>query len=183
MKVLLNALYYLFITCIVIVALLLFATVTPIPGNVKAKVVKSGSMEPAIKTGDLVIIAPSKSYEVGDVITFGPDTKAQIPTTHRIVAIEGENFQTKGDANEEPDPVPAALTDVSGKVILTVPFLGYVLDFARTPLGFVLVVGVPALAIIAEEIGKIVREVRSMKKKKTSHAKVKAKTEDESEEV
>ena len=174
MKVIFNALYYLIVAAIVLVAVLLFATVTPIPGNIQAKVVKSGSMEPSIKTGDLVVIAPSQTYEIGDVITFGPDTATQIPTTHRIVSVSGsgesQTFVTQGDANEEPDPITVNREDVSGKVVVTVPYLGYVLDFARTPLGFILLVGVPAGAIILEEISKIAREVKLMRNKKLAHA-------------
>src|SRR3989344_7105026 len=106
MKIIFNTIYYLFVAGIVLIALLLLATVVPIPGNLKAKVVKSGSMEPAIRTGGLVLIVPSVSYKVGDVITFGADTKTQIPTTHRIVSVEGEGsrrtFTTKGDANDAP---------------------------------------------------------------------------------
>ena len=159
-----------FILAILVIALLLLATMIPIPGNIQAKIVKSGSMEPAIKTGGLVIIVPKESYKVGDIITFGKDTKEQIPTTHRIVSVEGEGslveFVTKGDANDAEDPITTKLSDVKGKVIFDVPYLGYVLDFAKKPLGFALLVGVPALIIIFDEIGKIIREIRRMKRKK-----------------
>ncbi len=170
MKVLFNAIYYLFIIAILLIASLLLATMIPIPGNIQAKIVKSGSMEPAIKTGGLVIIKPSTSYGVGDVVTFGKDTKTQIPTTHRIVEVksegESEMFVTKGDANDSEDPTLTKLEDVHGKVILSVPYLGYVLDFAKKPLGFILLVGVPALIIIFDEIAKIFREIRRIKRKK-----------------
>ena len=50
--------------------------------------------------------------------------------------------------------------------MFTVPYLGYVLDFAKRPIGFVLLVGVPALIIIFDEIGKIIREIKLMRRKK-----------------
>src|SRR3989344_7570939 len=80
-----------YVAIIVIVAFLLIA-LFPIKGNYQIKIVKSGSMEPSIKTGSVVVIKPSVSYTVGDVVTFGKDTKTDIPTTHRIVstrAVEG----------------------------------------------------------------------------------------------
>lgn len=173
MKVFFNGIYYFLITGIIIVALLLVATMVPFGGGLKMKVVKSGSMEPAIHTGGIILIKPSSEYVVGDIITFGLDTKTQIPTTHRVVAVSGELspvYTTKGDANDANDPSNTRLADIHGKVILTVPYLGYILDFARKPLGFVLIVGVPAILIILEEIGKIIRELKSMReKKKATH--------------
>lgn len=175
MKVVFNIAYYLFVAGIVLIALLLLATTMPIPGNFKAKIVQSGSMEPAIRTGGLVIIIPASSYQVGDVITFGKDTKTQIPTTHRIIEVEDEGisqrFITKGDANEDADPTATRLSDVSGKVIFSVPYLGYVLDFAKKPLGFILLVGIPAGIVIVDEIMKIFHEVREIKRKKLQDAR------------
>jgi signal peptidase len=170
MKFLFNFIYYTFVLGIIFIAMLLITTLVPVPGNFKVKVVKSGSMEPYIKTGGIVVIKPSTVYQKNDVITFGEDTKTQIPTTHRIVAVEGEGdsqvFTTKGDANDSEDSGKTSLSEVRGKVILTVPYLGFVLDFAKQPLGFGLLVGVPALVIIIEEIGKIIAEVKSIRRKK-----------------
>ena len=170
MKFLFNVLYYLFVVAIVAIALLLLTTLVPIPGNFQVKVVKSGSMEPYIRTGGVVLIKPEPDYSVGDVLTFGKDTKTQIPTTHRIIATDGtgllRTFTTKGDANEEADPVSTRLSDISGKVILTLPYLGYILDFAKKPLGFALLVGIPAVVIILDEIGKIIKEIRSIRRRK-----------------
>lgn len=170
MKIIFNTIYYLFIACIFLIGLLLLGTLMPIPGNFKVKIVKSGSMEPAIPTGSIVVIRPTTNYQVGDVITFGKDTKTHIPTTHRVVNMSGEGikatFITKGDANDAPDQTTTFYKDVSGKVILDVPVVGYILDFARKPIGFVLLVGIPALATIIDEIGKIIREIRKMRRRK-----------------
>ena len=108
MKFISGVLYTVLVTLLLCVAGLFLASLLPIPGNIEVKIVKSGSMEPAIHTGSVVIVKPESSYGIGDVITFGADTKAKIPTTHRIVSIREENgttyFATKGDANEDPDP-------------------------------------------------------------------------------
>ncbi|TSC70803.1 MAG: type I signal peptidase SipW [Parcubacteria group bacterium Gr01-1014_46] len=174
MKFFLNLIYYTFVAGIVAIALLLLVTLVPTPGNFKIKVVKSGSMEPYIKTGGVVVLRPSSSYEVNDVVTFGKDTKDQIPTTHRIVKIDGtgplRTFTTKGDANDAEDQTPIRLSDISGKVVFTLPYLGFVLDFAKKPMGFALLVGIPALVIIVDEIGKIVAEIRKLKNKKETDA-------------
>lgn len=158
-----------YIAIIVIVALLLFA-LFPIKGNYQIKIVQSGSMEPSIKTGSVVIIKPSASYTVGDVVTFGKDTKKDIPTTHRIVssrAVDGVLlFTTKGDANEDNDPSEIKQSDIHGKVLFDIPFFGYIIDLARKPLGFAVLIIIPALIVIGDEGMNIFNEVKKMRKQK-----------------
>jgi signal peptidase I len=160
--------YGLFILLLLSVAGLFLATLLPIPGNVEIKIVKSGSMEPALQTGSIVVVRPASTYSVGDVITFGEERGEQIPTTHRIVSAHEESgqtyFTTKGDANEEQDNIRIALGDVVGKVVAHVPFAGYVLDFARKPLGFTFMIGIPAGIIIVDELLRIVAEVKRMRR-------------------
>jgi signal peptidase I len=166
MKIALNTLYYSLIGLAGLVGLVFAATLMPIPGNIEIKVVKSGSMEPAIQVGSIVVIKPTTSYSVGDVITFGKDTKTQIPTTHRIVEVRGEgaqaSFITKGDANDTADNTVTPLREVKGKMLITVPYVGYALAFLRTKLGFMLLVGVPALAVFLEEGRMLFIEIRKM---------------------
>lgn len=155
-----------YIAIIAIIALLLFA-LFPIKGNYQIKIVKSGSMEPDIKTGSVVVIKPSDNYAVGDVVTFSKDTKKDIPTTHRIIssrAVEGVIlFGTKGDANEDNDTSEIRQSDIHGKVLFDVPFFGYIIDLARKPLGFAILIILPAFIVIYDEGVKIFREVKKMR--------------------
>lgn len=161
MKVISTIFYTIFVALVIGIAGLLLGTMLPIPGNLEMKIVKSGSMEPEIPTGSLVVVQPAASYGKGDIITFGKDTKTDIPTTHRIIAINPDgSFVTKGDANEEQDQNPVARVEVIGKVILSIPGAGYVLDFARTKLGFALLIGIPAGLVILEELLTIMRETQ-----------------------
>ena len=161
---------YLFLTVVVALGLLLLVSFIPVPGNIEVKIVQSGSMEPAVKAGSLVIVKPSEIYRVGNVIMFGKDTKTQLPTTHRIVADEVRSgvfyYTTKGDANEDPDPQQIAQSEVVGKVLFSIPYLGYVLDFAKKPLGFALLIGVPAAIVVFDEGANIWREARRIRMKK-----------------
>jgi len=170
MKTFGTTLYYLFITVILAFALLLAASLFPITGNYKVKIVLSGSMEPELPMGSLVFLKPESSYAVGDIITFGKDTKMDVPTTHRIVLTHdsptGKVFQTKGDANENEDARDVRESEVIGKVFFDIPYLGYVLDFAKKPIGFILLVLLPAAFIILDEIGNIWKEAKRMRRKK-----------------
>ncbi|MBP9757887.1 MAG: signal peptidase I [Candidatus Pacebacteria bacterium] len=161
MKLLSNTLHGLAILLLLGVAGLFIASMIPIPGNIEIKIVKSGSMEPTIPTGSLVVIKPSASYVVGNIVTFGEDTRSQIPTTHRIIAIDDDLITTKGDANEEADTRPVRRHEIIGKVVGHAPYAGFVLDFAKQPLGFVLLIAIPAATIIIDELINIFREVRA----------------------
>ena len=160
--------YYILITLIVAVVLLLIISTFPITGNYKVLTVISGSMEPAIKTGSVVMVKPESDYKIGEVITFGPYSKTQAPTTHRIYDIrvaEGQViYITKGDANNGPDTREIQKKDVIGKVLFDVPFVGYAVYFAKQPLGFTLIIIVPAAIIIFDEIKNIYGEVKKKKK-------------------
>lgn len=131
-------------------------------------VVQSGSMTPAIKMGSVVMVKPVNDYKIGDVITFGPYNKTKAPTTHRIYDIKVEGSQpvyiTKGDANNAPDDREITKKDIIGKVLFSIPYLGYAVAFAKKPLGFALIIIVPAAIIILDEVKNIYGEI---KKKKT----------------
>ena len=166
--------YYVFLGFLGVIAFAIAASVLPITGNYKILVVQSGSMEPAIKIGAVVIVKPAGTYSIGDVITFGPVTKTKAPTSHRILdmeVVEGQiSYITKGDANEDPDGRRVAEKDVLGKVLFSLPYMGYVIDFARKPLGFLLIIGIPAAVIMGDEIRKIIVEIKKMRSKKSGNS-------------
>ena len=160
-----------YVAIIAIVGLLLIA-LFPIKNNYQIKIVQSGSMEPDIKIGSVVIIKPSANYAVGDVVTFGKDTKKDIPTTHRIVSSRAQDgvimFTTKGDANENNDTNEIRQSEVAGKVLFDVPFFGYIIDLAKKPIGFIVLIILPALIVIWEEGMKVFREVSRLRSKATA---------------
>jgi len=162
-----KVIYAIFVAFIILIALLLIFSVLPITGNYKVMTVISGSMAPAIKMGSVVIVKPVDEYKIGDVITFGPYSKTKAPTTHRIYDIKvtgGEPiYITKGDANNAPDQREISQREIVGKVLFSVPYFGYAVDFAKKPMGFALIIIVPAAIIIIDEIKKIYGEIRKKK--------------------
>lgn len=160
-----------FFVLFVALALLMLATIVPL-GGYHMRIVESGSMSPTIPLGSAIIVRAAPSYNVGDVVTYqrvGDDEA----TTHRIVGSEvnqGETFFiTQGDANNAKDQRPVREQEVFGKVRLSIPYLGYVLDFVRHPLGFLIIVGVPALWIIYEQVMRVLREVKTTKEATQEH--------------
>lgn len=70
--------------------------------------VMSGSMEPTIMTGELVIAkqADFEDIEVGDIIIYKHtyDDGSSIPIIHRVIEKNSEYLLCKGDNNPEKDP-------------------------------------------------------------------------------
>ncbi len=106
----------------------------PMPLGVGLSVVLSGSMEPTLSVGDLLIVTEQESYEVNDVVVFQDGRSAVV---HRIVAMDGETVTTKGDANNaSDDPFSGEL--IRGKVVLAIPVIGYLVSIVKTPIGTLL---------------------------------------------
>ena len=128
----------------------------PMPLGVGATVVLSGSMEPTLSTGDLLIIAKQDSYQVDDVVVFQANRMAVV---HRIVELyeksvqgeDGEEIQqmaiTQGDANNTPDD-PIQVSQIKGTVVFRLPIVGYLINMIKTPIGTILIL---ALAIFLLE--------------------------------
>lgn len=99
-------------------------------GVIKARVVLTGSMEPIISAGDIVVTTPVKRREpeLGDVVTYVAKRFDGSPVgtfTHRIIGGDNaEGFIVKGDANPTPDIQRPKFEDMAGVVIFTIPFVG-----------------------------------------------------------
>lgn len=103
-------------------------------------VVISGSMEPGIPTGSLILTrtVPAADLEIGDVVTV-PRPDGRGPVTHRVVETEMTEqgpvtLELQGDANAAKDPQPYVVNE-AGLLQLTVPGLGVVVQGLRSPLG------------------------------------------------
>ena len=144
-------------TGIVIVLLLAAALIFFAPRfGWQVDTVLSGSMEPAIPTGSILVsrTVASDSINVGDIITFSGSGRDRF-ITHRVTAIDRTNgivFTTKGDANNAEDPYPVPAENVVGKVLVHIPFLGFIFSFVKTPLGILLMLVIPGLLIIGLEL-------------------------------
>src|SRR5579885_3669842 len=117
-------------------------TAAPTVFGYRTYVVLSGSMEPAIHTGAVVVAqpVPPTSLKVGDVIVYNR-SDADERITHRIVDIKDADagrptFTTKGDANGAPDPWTVQYpTNTAGKVVFSVPYVGYLDAALESPQG------------------------------------------------
>ncbi|GEM_PF-490123 len=143
------------------VALLASMSLLPQVVNYKPYIVLSGSMAPSIPTGAVVFdvaVQPSQ-LKVGDVITYN---RSDVPetVTHRIIDKGGDesspNFVTKGDANPERDvwSVQFAPGTQAGKVVLSVPYVGYLYAELGSPIGRIVLLVVPVVVLTLMYLGQ-----------------------------
>jgi len=159
-----------FVYAIVIVFAFLAISAKLSIGGVKLLVVKSGSMEPTIKTGSLVIDKSKDNYQIGDVVTYKGRENSQETTTHRIVDLEYQGniilYTTQGDANGSPDSEKVTQDRIMGKVMIAVPYFGYVVAFTRTLPGLIILIVIPATIIIYDEVNNIKKEIVLRRKRR-----------------
>jgi len=159
-----------FIYIIVIIFAILAITSKFSIGGFKVLVVKSGSMEPTIKTGSIVVSKLFSDYNVNDIITYKNNDQTSETTTHRIIQKKYQenvyNFLTQGDANNSPDSSFINQNRIIGKVVISVPYLGYVTSFVRTLPGLIIIIIIPSIIIIYEEMKKIHQETKTIIRKR-----------------
>lgn len=140
----------------------LFTIISPFFGW-RTEVVISGSMEPAIQTGNVVIVRPlvPDTIRKGDIIMYSSLDRKSL-TTHRVVNVKSEQglqFITRGDANNNPDVNPVLPDQIVGIVALNIPYLGHLTQFIKTPFGFILFFLIPAVILIGRELLDVLREM------------------------
>jgi len=142
----------------------------PLRTPIKPYIVLSGSMNPTILEGSIVFVKRGfNDIKKGNIVTFKRPGKPQENVTHRIVGEDKSKgrtvYITKGDANTAPDLWVVPKESIWGKAIFSVPFLGYVISFAKTKLGVILLIALPLVIIALSEARIIYSEIKKMRKK------------------
>lgn len=138
-----------------ILSLLVFAAL--MASGHRILIVRSGSMAPAISTGDVVVtrMVDPTHVSVGDVVTFRDPSRSGELITHRVVKrrIEGAkvSFLTRGDANTGTEQWSVDEDGTVGKLAFRIPKVGYGLAWAGAPLAraVLLIAGAVLLAVAA----------------------------------
>jgi signal peptidase len=127
----------------------------PMPLGFGLSVVLSGSMEPELSTGDLLLVVAREEYKPDEVVVFLDGRSAVV---HRIISMDGDTVVTQGDANNQADE-PISTELICGKVVLAIPLVGYLVSVIKTPLG--------TLLILALAVWLLNRSFRREQKEKT----------------
>lgn len=113
------------------------------------RAVLTGSMEPDLPVGSLLIIVPTayEEIEIGADITFIRDEKLTV-VTHRVISKDEslKTLTTQGIANNSADK-PVHYDNVLGKVSYDIPYIGYIMIVTNTMYGKI-IVGVVCLSLL-----------------------------------
>jgi len=125
-------------------------------------VVVTGSMEPELKVGDIILIrrVPKNKIKVGDDITFQSGDKA---ITHRVIEVTEKGFITQGLQNNVSDG-EALYANVYGKVVFKSTFLGGAYAFVNTQYGFLFVIVVPLFLFVVYQGWALTKKFKALKK-------------------
>lgn len=155
-------------TIVVLLSLVLAVLLIPRFTGVQYLAVTSGSMEPEIPVGSLVVVIPTQADKivVDDDITFKIKSGALV--THRVVEIDAANKQviTRGIANDaDLFDAPVGYENIQGVVRLTIPRVGRYISYLNNSMARVLIIAwILAIAFVYAALSLF---YRMMKKKKT----------------
>jgi len=138
--------------------------------------VASGSMIPTLNVGDLIVVQGgfnvsniNAAYGTGDIIVFHKPYDPDELIVHRAVemhtSVNTTYLKTKGDNNNGVDPWEITDNDLVGKVVWTIPYLGNVPLFVRTPTGMMIIIVLIVILVLLEFIIPLAEE----KKKADQH--------------
>ena len=111
-------------------------------------IISGSSMQPVLRSGDLVVLRPSSSYRVGEVVAYHSAVLHAV-VLHRIVSRDGSHFVFKGDNNSWLDPAPPTQSALIGTLWLTIPYGGSVLGWLVVPWHAGLLIGGMVLVLTA----------------------------------
>ena len=138
----------------------------PVLFGMRSFAVLSGSMEPLLSTGDVVVDEPigPRQVRVGDVVTFADPGHRGRRITHRVrsVHITGARarFVTKGDANDSVERWDMDAHGRLGRVVYRVPMVGYLVAHLGDPRAKLALIVVPAALLALLELARIWRPRR-----------------------
>jgi signal peptidase len=142
---------------------LLLAVGIPNLFHAKSLTVMSGSMQPTIQTGDVVVAReiPAIDARVGDIVTFRDPLEHDKLITHRIREIhfvdDMVSVVTKGDANSNVEHWAVPKDGTIGRVAFHVPRLGYFMVWIHSTFGLLLLIVFPTLLLGASELWRLWR--------------------------
>ena len=140
-----------------LVAVVILLVLPPFFG-IRPFTVISGSMQETIPVGSVVYVKGCEPAELeeGEIVTFYMNYSSPTPTTHRVLEnhVEEKELITKGDSNSSEDIVPIPYHLVIGKVIFSLPVLGWVSLALSTMLGKAALVILLLLGFLLKELSE-----------------------------
>lgn len=107
----------------------------PLGGQTTYLVLVGQSMIPVIEPGSFVIVRADSQYREGDVVAFVDTVDNNRQVVHRIIEMLGGRYVTKGDNNLQADSYIVQESDILGRAVFAVPYIGNLVVFFGSPAG------------------------------------------------
>ncbi len=125
----------------------------PMPFGIGVSVVLTGSMEPVLHAGDLIVVKATNEVYDRQIVVFEDGASLVV---HRVIAFDDETVTTQGDANNVSD-TPVSRDAIKGELLFSIPFVGHIVLLLREPLA--------VIAVLAGAIFLVEFSYRKEKKK------------------
>lgn len=107
----------------------------------------SGSMEPTIDVGDLIIVNTKyDELKENDIITFYDEKGSFV--THRIIEIKDGEYVTKGDNNNSEDQGTISKNDIVAKYVTRLNGMGKLMASFQSPITMILILVIGILICV-----------------------------------
>lgn len=130
------------IVCLILVYVIISVIASKVKGEPLPTVfgygacfVVSGSMEPTLSIDDVIIVKESDNLKIGDIVLYKSNNSLVV---HRVKGFleGGQKVVTRGDANNT-DDTPFDRSQIVGKVVGTIPWLGQIIIFLKSSYGII----------------------------------------------
>lgn len=140
--------------CILLISKMLNPNTVPDLLGYKSFIIISGSMEPHLKVGDLIVVKEIDANKIkkGDIISFW---EGESLVTHRVEEILKENgekhFKTKGDNNNKEDETLVTISNIEGICKFRIPKVGKLIMHSQNVWGFIIIFGIIYIIYIVSD--------------------------------
>ncbi len=99
--------------------------------SISKETFKNYDFKHGFNKGDIMVLISPKSYSVGDVLVYRKANSNDPPIIHRVIKINDNSLQTKGDNVKIVQDFEKDIKEESliGKAALRIPYLGYIKIF------------------------------------------------------
>jgi signal peptidase len=125
-------------------------------GDFSYVIIKGESMRPTLEPGDFAILRRADNYSINDIVAYIEPYYNQV-IIHRIVG-KGISFILKGDNRDQVDPWTVTSDMILGRLIFSVPYIGFVFDYLKAPLRLAIAITVIFLISSLPDIISLYRE-------------------------
>ena len=147
---------------VIVVGIIIAVALLSLATGLRLCIVQSGSMEPTIPTYSVCLVTTRVDYDdlsVGDIVVYTRASDGE-QIVHRVVDMTETGAITRGDANQSDDGISVTADNLYAKYITHVPYLGYLYNLVRSPIGVVMIAAL-AVALIVFNIMTAKREEKT----------------------